>query len=139
MPEQLTILLNGESQLQYDRSKPLLEHQRAFLDKMDRELQQGITINNQAIKHPDIQQRAQFIALNLIEAIQNSDEQKAAAMCAYLAVFLPDLKQVKAEQDSAGVLVDLVFDKAYAKEVKVQFAPFSSKSSSKPARDGGDS
>lgn len=123
MSHQLVILLNGESQLQYDRRKPLPDQQREFLDKMDRELQRGITINNQNINHPDIQQRAQFVALNLIQAVLNSEEQKAAAMCAYLAVFLPDLKQVKAEQQAEGVFIDLVFDKEYMNEVKVQFVP----------------
>jgi hypothetical protein len=121
--DQLVILLNGESQLQYDRSKPLPDRQREFLDKIDAELQRGITINNENFSHPDVQQRAQFVALNLIQAIQNSDEQQAAAMCAYLAVFLPDLKQVKAEQQGEGVLIDLVFDKDYVKEVRVQFTP----------------
>ena len=123
MADQLVILLNGESQLQYDRSKPLLDRQREFLNKMDVELQRGITINNENISHPDVEQRAQFVALNLIQAIQNSDEQQAAAMCAYLAVFLPDLKQVKAEQQSDGVLIDLVFDKDYVNEVRVQLTP----------------
>ena len=123
MSHQLVILLNGESQLQYDRSKPLLDQQREFLDKMDGELKRGITINNQNIDRPDLQQRAQFVALNLIQAIQNSEEQKAAAMCAYLAVFLPDLKQVKAEQQGDGVLIDLVFDTEFVTEVKVQFTP----------------
>jgi translation elongation factor EF-4 len=121
--DQLVILLNGESQLQYDRNKPLVGQQREFLDKMDVELQRGISINHQNIEHPDLQQRAQFVALNLIQAIQNSDEQKAAAMCAYLAIFLPDLKQVKAEQQAEGVIVDLVFDEKYVNEVKVQLTP----------------
>jgi hypothetical protein len=123
VPDQLVISLNGESQLHYDRSKPLPDHQRAFLDKMDLEMQQGIAINNQNIQSPDLQQRAQFVALNLIQAIQNGDEQKAAATCAYLAVYLPDLKQVKAEQNAQGLLIDLVFDKEYVNEVKVQFTP----------------
>ena len=39
MSDQLVILLNGESQLQYDRGKPLIGRQRQFLDKMDMELQ----------------------------------------------------------------------------------------------------
>lgn len=121
MSHQLVILLNGESQLQYDRSKPLLDQQREFLDKMDNELQRGITINNENIDRPDLKQRAQFVALNLINAIQSSEEQKAAAMCTYLAVFLPDLKQVKAEQHDEGMVIDLVFDKEYVNEVQVQF------------------
>lgn len=123
MPDQLIVLLNGESQLQYDRGKPLPQRQRQFLDQMDLELQRGITIDNQIIERPDLQQRAQFVALNLIQAIDNNEEQKAAAMCAYLAVYLPDLKQVKAEQKPHSLLIDLVFDKEYVKEVQVQFTP----------------
>ena len=123
MPNHLVILLNGESQLQYDRSKPLPNHQRQFLDKMDFELRGGITINAQFVAHPELPQRAQFVAMNLILAIQNGEEQKAIAMCAYLAVFLPDLKQVKAEQTDDGLLIDLVFDQDYVKEVKVQLTP----------------
>jgi hypothetical protein len=38
-------------------------------------------------------------------------------------VYLPDLKQVKAEQQSDGVLIDLVFDKDYVNEVRVQLTP----------------
>jgi hypothetical protein len=123
VPDQLVVLLNGESQLHYDRSKALPDHQRAFIDKMDLELQRGIIVNNQPIDSPDPQQRAQFVALNMIQAIQNSDEQKAAATCAYLAIYLPDLKQVKAEQNAQGILIDLVFDKEYVNEVKVQLTP----------------
>ena len=123
MSDRLVILLNGASQLQYDRRKLLPDQQLAFLDKMDVEMQRGITVNNQDIDHPDIQQRAQFVALNLIQAIQNGEEQKAAAMCAYLAVFLPDLKQVKAEQQAEGMFIDLVFDKEFVEEVKVQLTP----------------
>lgn len=127
MSAQLVIVLNGESQIQYDRNKSLSDQQRKFLDKMDLEMQRGININNQYLEHPDLQQRAQFVSLNLIQAIEQSDEQLAAAMCAYLAIFLPDLKQVKAEQNSDGVLIDLVFDQAYVKEVKVQFSALSPK------------
>lgn len=121
MSDHLVIVLNGESQMQYDRRTPLPEHQREFLNKMDMELQKGIKINEQYIEHPHLLQRAQFVALNLVQSIQDNEEQKAAAMCAFLAVFLPDLKQVKAELNTQGVFIDLVSDKEYAKEVKVQF------------------
>ena len=127
MSEQLVVLLNGESQMQYNRNKALQHRQREFLDKMDAELKRGITIDERTVENPDLQQRAQFVALNLIQAIQNGEDQTAAAMCAYLAVFLPDLKQVKAEQKPEGLFIDLVFDKEYVPEVKVQFTPSAGK------------
>ena len=120
MSDQLVVLLNGASQLQYDRRKPLAKHQQKFLKKMDVELQQGVTINDQEFPRPDMQQKAQFVAMNLIQAVQNGEEQKAAALCTYLAVYLPDLKQVKADQNQNGMLIDLVFDKEFVNEVKVQ-------------------
>ena len=123
MSDQLVILINGVSQLQYNRSKSLPANQRQFLDKMNTELQRGIMINGQYIENPELPQRAQFVALNLIQSIQNAEEQKASAMCAYLAVFLPDLKQVKATQNPDGILIDLVFDEDYVKEIKVNFTP----------------
>lgn len=127
MADQLVIVFNGEAQMHYDRGKPLPDHQRRFLDKMDAELQQGISINGQYVENPQLPQRAQFAALNLIQAIESNEEQKAAAMCAYLAVFLPDLKQVKAEQNAEGIFIDLVFDQDFVKEVKVQLTSLKNK------------
>lgn len=128
MSDQLVILLNGVSQLQYDRRKPLVAHQQKFLEKMNAELQQGVTVNDQKFPNPDMQHRAQFVAINLIQAVQNGEEQKAAALCAYLAVYLPDLKQVNAEQNQDGVLIDLIFDKEFVQAVKVQLTSASPKS-----------
>jgi hypothetical protein len=123
MSNHLVVSFNGDSQIEYDRDKPLPIQQEQFLSRMDCELKQGFDLGGERIDNPDLQKRAQFVASNLLEAVVNGEEQKAAAMTAYLAVFLPDLKQVKAVETPEGVLIDLVFDREYSKEVRVQLHP----------------
>ena len=100
----MAVLLNGIAQLEFDRNKPLPEHQALYLE-----------IN------PDINQRAQFVAANLVHAIKSDEEAKAASLCTYLAIRLPELKQVKINDTHEEVTIDLVFDEDYKNQVAVQF------------------
>ncbi len=121
MNDMLAIVLNSELAAQYDRSKPLPKDQQQYLDRMDHNMDQGIMLGEQRFDAPDLGQRAQFVAYNLIQAIQNDDDNLIAASCSYLALRLPDLQQVKASVKDGKMLVDLVFDKPYVKETKVEF------------------
>lgn len=124
----LTIVINGESQLEYDRSKPLAGPQQEFLDKMDRSMDAGIVLGDVDIAAPSVLQRAQFVALQLVDAIHASDEQRAAAMLAYLANRIPEMRQVRATRKDQDVGFDFVFDKDYVPEAKIHFV--------KPGSDG---
>lgn len=115
----MAILLNGVAQLEYDRSKPLPDHQAAYLDKMDKKMDDGIELNAGLVMSPEIQQRAQFVAANLVHAIKSNDEAMAAALCSYLADRLPDLKQVKINGGDESMVIDLVFDEDYKKQAAV--------------------
>lgn len=115
----LTVVINGDSILEYDRDKGLPAQQSAYLDRMDRQMDTGLTLNGEVIASPDQLQRAQFVALHLIEALRDENEAQAAASCAYLANRIPELKQVRVEDTGAGLHVDLVFDRAYSREVRV--------------------
>ncbi|HUT40314.1 MAG TPA: hypothetical protein VM011_03160 [Gammaproteobacteria bacterium] len=117
------VLLNGIAQLEYDRDKLLPEHQLAYLDRMDAKMDSGILIGNETVHNPDLNQRTQFAAANLVHALQTADEATAAAMCSYLAIRLPDLKQVRIEDDNDNVTVEFVFDESYRKQVVVDFKP----------------
>jgi hypothetical protein len=123
MSDLMAVLLNGVAQLEYDRAKPLPDHQALYLDKMDEKMRAGIEIGGQRIPQPDLGQRAQFVAANLAHAIKTNDEASAAAMCTYLAVRLPDLQQVKITDQNGDFAIDLVFDEAYVRQVPVQFTP----------------
>lgn len=115
----MAILLNGVAQLEYDRSKPLPDHQAASLDKMDKKMDAGIELDEGLVTNPEIQQRAQFVAANLVHAIKSNDEAMAAALCSYLADRLPDLKQVKIDEGDEGTVINLVFDENYKKQAAV--------------------
>ena len=117
----LIVTINDQSMIEFDRNKPLPGLQRRFLDKMDHDMDQGVTLGGKDINQPDLLQKAQFVAINLIGAIRDNEEQLAAAMCTYLASRIPDLKQVKAIEKAGETFIDLVFDQGYVKEVKVDF------------------
>ena len=119
MTNVMAILLNGVAQLEYDRNKPLPDHQAASLDKMDKKMDAGIELDEGLVTNPEIQQRAQFVAANLVHAIKGNDEAMAAALCSYLADRLPDLKQVKIDEGDEGMVIDLIFDEDYKKQAAV--------------------
>jgi hypothetical protein len=119
----MAVLLNGIAQIEYDRDKLLPAHQAAYLDKMDTTMDKGILVGNETVRNPDLNQRAQFAAANLVHALKTDDEAMAAAMCSYLAIRLPELKQVRIEEIDGEMAVELVFDQAYRRQVAVTFTP----------------
>ncbi|MBT8126851.1 MAG: hypothetical protein KJP15_05155 [Gammaproteobacteria bacterium] len=119
MTNVFAVLLNGIAQLEYDRDKPLPPHQAAYLDKMDTKMKAGIMLGNETIENPDLNQRAQFVAANLVSAMKSNDEAMSAALCTWLASRMPDLKQAKISEDGDNVSIDLVFDEAYGKQTAV--------------------
>jgi hypothetical protein len=121
MSNLMAVLLNGIAQIEYDRRKPLPDHQGAYLDKMERRMDEGIEADGRLIENPDRLQRAQFVAGNLAHAIKTGNEELAAAMTTYLAVRLADLKQVKIREEGEGFAIELVFDQEYVRQFPVQF------------------
>jgi hypothetical protein len=119
----MAVLLNGIAQIEYDRDKLLPAHQAAYLDKMDATMDNGILVGAETVRNPDTNQRAQFAAANLVHALKTDDEAMAAAMSSYLAIRLPELKQVRIEETGSEVSVELVFDTAYRRQVAVAFTP----------------
>jgi len=119
----MAVMLNGIAQLEYDRDRLLPDHQAAYLDKMDTKMDGGIVLGEQTISNPDQQQRTQFAAANLVHALKTDDESMAAVMCSYLAIRLPELKQVRIEDEGGEVYIELVFDEEYRKQIAVDFTP----------------
>jgi hypothetical protein len=133
MSNRLAVVLNGESQVEYDRDKPLPPPHQQFLDRMDQQMDAGITLGDAVIAQPNELERAQFVALLLIEAIDASDERGAAAMLAYLANRIPGMRQLRADKHGDDVTIDFVFDEDYVKAVKVQFVGRGSAGGSGPS------
>jgi len=124
MSSTMAVLLNGIAQVEYDRTKPLPDYQGAYLDKMDRKMEaEGIDIDGEPVQAPALAQKAQFVAANLASAIIADDEAQVAAMTTWLAVRLPELKQVKLREEDGGFAIELEFDEAYVKQHPVQITP----------------
>ena len=92
----LVVLVNGTPMLEYDRAKELSATQVESLQRMEEKLDQGLELGNELIKKPTLEQRVEFVSANLISAILNENEILAASSCAYVAHALPELKQIKA-------------------------------------------
>jgi hypothetical protein len=123
MSDIMAVLINGIAQLEYDRTKPLPPQQELYLDKMDQKMEEGIDVGDATIPNPDLNQRAQFVAGNLAHAILSDQEATAAALCTYLAIRLPELKQVKiinTDGNNSEISIELVFDEEYQKQISVQ-------------------
>ena len=118
----MAVFLNGIAQLEYDRDRLLPHHQAAYLDKMDAKMDAGILLGNETIKEPDLNQRTRFAAANLAHALNAQDEAVAAAMCSYLAIRLPELKQIKINDEEGEISIEFVYDEPYRKQVAVEFS-----------------
>jgi len=128
MSDKLVVVINGQAVIEYDRNKRLPGHQRQFLDKMDQDMDHGIELAGEHIPNPDVKARAKYIAMHLINAIVENNSGMIAAMSAYLANRLPELKQIKANEVQDQFSFDLVFDQEYNNAVAVQFDTSAKKS-----------
>jgi len=117
----LTVVINGQAVIEYDRRKLLAPRQQSFLDHMDRDMDSGIGLDGHQQASPDLLARARFVANNLLQALEAENDSVAAATCAYLALRLPELKQVRADKKGGQMHIDLVFDRPYVPTQTVQF------------------
>lgn len=121
MSNLMAVLLNGVAQIEYDRTKPIPDHQGAYLKKMDRKMDAGIDIAGETVDQPDLGQRAQFVAANLAHAIKTNNEAVAAAMTTWLAARMSDLKQVKIREEGEDFSIELDFGEDYVKQAPIRF------------------
>jgi len=121
MQNKLVVLIDGQPMIEYDRSVRLPGHQRQFLDKMDLDMDQGISLAGLEIDEPETKQRAQYIAMHLVMAVLDANDAKISAMCAWLATRLPELKQLKAITRNEEIELELVFDQVHHNQVTVNF------------------
>lgn len=117
----LAVVVNDELILQYERTRELPTHQQQHLDSLDKKFDQGIELQGEFLQKPDIESRAKYMALSLMEGIIYQEDAKAAVSLAWLATRIPDLKQVKAIVDEQGTHFDLIFDREYQPHKVVQF------------------
>lgn len=117
----MAVLLNGVAQLEYDREKPLTDYQKTYLNNMDKKMDEGIDIDGELVKSPDDNAKAQFIVGNLLEAMKTDNAGLTSALCTYLADSMPELKQLKIDEENGEVSVEFVFDEQYKGQTAVSF------------------
>lgn len=117
----LAVVINDQLTLEFDRNKPLQPDQHAYLEKLDQKFDRGIELQGEFLAQPDLQQRARYMSLSLMEGIIYQEDSKAAVSLSWLATRLPDLKQVLAVVDQDGTQFELVFDREYQPRQVVDF------------------
>lgn len=117
----LNVVLDGEPVIEFDRRVALTQAQAASLVAMDAMMSRGVRLGTDFLHEPNQLQRAQFVAMQLADAIRDNRDPLIAATCAWLAHRIPDLRQVRIGARDDGTPIDLVFDRDYVKEVRVDF------------------
>lgn len=104
----LSIFINDQVVYEYDKDTVIDKEKLVFLDNMDADMEKGITIQGELISSPDSQQRARFVVLNLIKALQQENNAIISASCAYLANRHPALLEVHAADHDSGINIRFV-------------------------------
>ncbi len=108
MANPLSVYIDGDHVIQFDRNKPLTGIQRRSLDQMDIKMDAGISFSGEQINNPGPLDRTRFVANKLINALTQNNDGLAAALCAWLGRKVPDLHRVVATTDKDGMSIDLV-------------------------------
>lgn len=104
----LAIFVNNENVFEFNSGLTFEDQQLAFLDKMDTDMDSGIKIQRELLVNPDNQQRATFVVMNLIKALQQDNEAVLSASCAYLVNRHPALIEVRANDYNNALKIELI-------------------------------
>lgn len=110
---QLTIFLNNDPVFEFDRETSFADEQLAFLDTMDSDMDKGIKVYGELLSNPDSKQRATFVVMNFIKALQQESDSVIMASCAYLTNRFPLLIEVHATNDDKTVKVELIEEESH--------------------------
>ncbi len=94
MSNELNITMNGESLHCFDKKKGLARMQFAYVQRMDENMDKGISVGDEIIANPDQQQRVEFVIGQMLEALRVNDKRDVDMMCRYLAHRMPELDGV---------------------------------------------
>jgi hypothetical protein len=106
----LDIFVNERRVFSFERSAGVPGRQRRFFEQMDRDMDDGIQLDDEWICEPDVRQRTYFVVAELLRALDRGNQALAATLCAYLVTRLPQLNAVYGINDGQDVTVELDFD-----------------------------
>ena len=104
----LSIFINDQLVYEYDGSMELDDKQVEFLDQMDLDMQRGLKIEGELITEPDSKQKAIFVVMNLLRALQQEDHVRINVNCAYLSNRLPHVVEVHARDQGSRIAIEFV-------------------------------
>jgi hypothetical protein len=104
----LGIYINDQLAYEYDRATALDDKQLEFLDKMDSDMDRGLKIHGELIADPDNRDKATFVAMNLLRALQQEDHARIKVSCAFLATRLPHAVEVHARDQDNRIAIEFV-------------------------------
>ena len=110
MPRLLSVYLNDGLAYEYDRSKRLPGHQRLFLDKMDEDMNAGISMAGELIAMPDENARMHYVAIKLVQGILADNQALISVTSAYLAIRFETLMEIHAHEQGEQVSMSFVVD-----------------------------
>lgn len=105
-----TVILNGKQIYEYEAKARLPGHQRQFLDDMDRDMDQGISLGGEQIEMPDAHQRLKYVVFKLIQGIEDSKSGLVKSTSAYLGSRQAGLIKIIISQQDEKQIVSLEFD-----------------------------
>jgi hypothetical protein len=106
----LSVYLNGELAYEHDRSKRLPGHQRLFLDKMDEDMNAGISMGGEFIDRPDENVRMNYVAMKLVQGILADNQALVSAAGSYISIRFATLTEIHAHEQGEQVSMSLTFE-----------------------------
>lgn len=108
MNQHLKISINNATVLEYDKNIRLPGKRRRFLDMMDSDMKAGIIIGGDLIEYPNQNQRAKYVAMNLVDGLLKKDDTLVSITCAYLGNRVPDLEEIRVHENGDDISMELI-------------------------------
>lgn len=121
LDSKLVFVLNDNPELEFDRSAAMSESQLTDLDRLEHKMDAGILLETTRIENPSPGDRATYMANQLVSAYREGKEGISAICMAYLATRQPELKQIKAHIHPDRITIQLLFDRPYSMEQRLEF------------------
>lgn len=109
MSNDLVLYLNGQACLEATRSGGVPGHVRAWLARLDADMDNGIELDDGHVAAPDVQQRGQFVLARLLAALAAGETAFAHSLLIYLATRWPELRAIRVSEDDTNWTAELDF------------------------------
>lgn len=107
MADELRIYVSGTETHSFDKREGLARMQFAYVQRMEADMDRGITFNGERVQNPTQAQRTQFVIGQLLEALMINDSRGISMLCRYLAQHAPGLNAIHVEEDGDEYSVEL--------------------------------